>query len=172
MCSSRWPSPPCSSVGGRPVERCRPGTVESMRWRTVSSGVQRNIVAELAEIQIPVVWGLVIAVPPFPGRSSSPRPPAFQSSCAAPQVVHPAPSLRRGYTQLRLGRASSTRRAFSAVSASWVSAASLASCRRRGTSCTLSIGRPTACPARMEGLRLRPTQGAKARQREKDPTPF
>ncbi len=77
MCSSRWPSPPgCSSVGGRPVERCRPGTVESMRWRTVSSGLQRNIVAELAEIQIPVVWGLVIAVPPFPGRSSSRRPPA------------------------------------------------------------------------------------------------
>jgi hypothetical protein len=66
MCSSRWPSPPgWSSVGGRPVERCRPGTVESMRWRTVSSGLQRNIVAELAEIQTPVVRGLVIAAPPF-----------------------------------------------------------------------------------------------------------
>jgi hypothetical protein len=24
---------------GRPVERCRAGTVESMRWRTVSSGL-------------------------------------------------------------------------------------------------------------------------------------
>jgi hypothetical protein len=32
--SSQWPSPGCSSVGSRPVERCRPGTVESMRWRT------------------------------------------------------------------------------------------------------------------------------------------
>jgi len=35
-----------------------------MRWRTVSSGLQRNIVAEVADIQIPVVRGLVIAVLP------------------------------------------------------------------------------------------------------------
>jgi len=36
-----------------------------MRWRTVRSGLQRNIVAEFAEIQTPVVLGLVIAAPPF-----------------------------------------------------------------------------------------------------------
>ncbi|MDP9302792.1 MAG: hypothetical protein M3P43_18150 [Actinomycetota bacterium] len=51
------------SIGGRPVERCRPGTAESMRWRTVSARLQRNTVAELAEIQTPVVRGLVIAAP-------------------------------------------------------------------------------------------------------------
>ena len=68
MCSSRCPSPAgCFSVGGGPVERCRPGTVESMRWRTVSSVLQRNTVAELPEIQTPVLRGPVIAVPPFPG---------------------------------------------------------------------------------------------------------
>ena len=30
--------------------------VESMRWRTLTSGIQRNTVAELAEIQMPLVW--------------------------------------------------------------------------------------------------------------------
>jgi hypothetical protein len=67
MCSSRWPSPPgCCSVDGHPVERCRPGTVESMRWRTVSSGLQPNTVPESAEIQTPVVREPVKAVTPCP----------------------------------------------------------------------------------------------------------
>jgi hypothetical protein len=36
-----------------------------MRWRTLSCGLQRNTVAELAEIQTPVVWIPDIAAPPF-----------------------------------------------------------------------------------------------------------
>jgi hypothetical protein len=64
MCSSRWPSPPDGPpVGGRPVERCRPGTVETIKWRTVSSGLQHNTVAESAVSQTPVVRELVTARP-------------------------------------------------------------------------------------------------------------
>jgi len=38
-------------VLARATERCPAGTVESMRWPTVGSGLQRDTVAELAEIE-------------------------------------------------------------------------------------------------------------------------
>jgi hypothetical protein len=52
-------------VGGRPVERWCPGTVETMLWRTLTCGLQRNTVAELPEIQTPVVWVPDFVVSPF-----------------------------------------------------------------------------------------------------------
>ena len=64
----------CFWVGGRPVERWRPGTGETMRWRTLTCGLQRRTVAELAEIQTPVVRVPVIVS----SRSSDRVVPTFR----------------------------------------------------------------------------------------------
>jgi len=77
----------------------------------------------------------------------------------------------RGYAQLVLERMSSTRRASSAASASWVSAASSASCRPRDTSARKHRTADRVA-AGMDGRRLWPAQPARARRRENDPTPW
>jgi len=71
--------------GGRPVERCLPATVDSMRWRRATSPLQRTTEAKSAEIQTPVAWGPDIAGSSSPGRLPGishrrPRPngPAYQ----------------------------------------------------------------------------------------------
>ena len=62
------------SVGGRPVERCLPGTVDAMRWRRTASPLQRTTEAKSAEIQTPVACGAHIPGGPFQGGRPAPQP--------------------------------------------------------------------------------------------------